>query len=124
MSGMGMEATVRVETEVCLLSPHGHTSGRRRLGQWAIPFVSWKKPVRRLASAKGIEQLQRVGADADGAGLAPPTQHANVDALVHVVRCPPTADGTALAHGSRANTTREPSRIYELRWLIRLPLRH
>ena len=68
MSRMGVPATVRVEPDVCFPSPHRHASGHRLTGQWAIPFVTWKKPVAGLAATKGLEQLQRVGADADGAG--------------------------------------------------------
>ena len=70
MSGMGVAATVRVEPDVCLPSPHRHASGHRLTGQWAIPFITWEKPVPRLAAAQRLEQLQRVGADADGSGLA------------------------------------------------------
>ena len=82
MSGMGVAATVRVEPDVCLPSPHGHASGHRLTGQWAIPFVTWKKPVLRLAAAQRLEQLQRVGADADGAGLAALTEEANIAAFI------------------------------------------
>ena len=82
MSGMGVTATVRVEPDVCLPSPHRHASGHRLTGQWAIPFIPWEKPVTRLAAAKGLEQLQRVGADADGAGFAPLAEEANVAALI------------------------------------------
>jgi hypothetical protein len=70
MSRMGVQATVWVEPDVCLPSPHGHASGHRLTGQWAIPFITWEKPVPRLAAAKGLEQLQRVVAEADGAGHA------------------------------------------------------
>ena len=82
MSGMGVTATVRVEPDVCLPSPHRHASGHRLTGQWAIPFITWEKPVPRLAAAQRLEQLQRVGADADGAGLAPLTEEANVAAFI------------------------------------------
>ena len=71
MSRMGVSAAVRVEPDVCFPSPHRHASGHRLTGQWAIPFITWEKPVARLAAAKGLEQLQRVGTDADGAGFAP-----------------------------------------------------
>ena len=71
MSGMGVTATVRVEPDVCRPSPHRHASGHGLTGQWAIPFITWEKPVTRLAAAKGLEERQRVGTDADGAGLAP-----------------------------------------------------
>ena len=82
MSGMGVTATVRVEPDVCLPSPHRHASGHGLTGQWAIPFITWEKPVARLAAAKGLEQRQRVGADTDGAGLAPLAQQANVAAPI------------------------------------------
>ena len=82
MSGMGVAATVRVEPDVCFPSPHRHASGHRLPGQWPIPFITWEKPVLRLAAAKGLEQLQRVGADADGAGLAALTEEANVAAFI------------------------------------------
>ena len=82
MSRMGVSAAVRVEPDVCFPSPHRHASGHRLTGQWAIPFITWEKPVARLAAAKGLEQLQRVGADANGAVLAPLTQQANVAALI------------------------------------------
>ena len=71
---MGVAATVRVEVHVGCLSPSGHASGHRLTGQWAIPFITWKKTVPRLAAAKGLKQLQRFAADADGAGLAPLTE--------------------------------------------------
>ena len=76
MSGMGVTATVRVEPDVCLPSPPGHASGHRLPGQWAIPFITWEKPVPRLAATQRLEQLQRLGADADGAGLAALTEEA------------------------------------------------
>ena len=82
MSRMGVAATVRVESDVCFPSPPGHASGHRLPGQWAIPFVTWKKPVLRLAAAKGLEQLQRVGADTDGAGLAALAQEPDVAAFL------------------------------------------
>ena len=82
MSGMGVAATVRVEPDVCFPSPHRHASGHRLTGQWAIPFITREKPVARLAAAKGLEQLQRVVADADGAGLTALTEEANVAALI------------------------------------------
>ena len=82
MSGMGVTATVRVEPDVCLPAPHRHASGHRLTGQWAIPFITWEKPVPRLAAAQRLEQLQRCGADADGAGLAPLAQQANVAAFI------------------------------------------
>ena len=77
-----MTATVRVEPDVCLPSPHRHASGHGLPGQWAIPFVMWKKPVIRLAAAKGLKQLQRVGADADGAGLAALAQEQDIAAFL------------------------------------------
>ena len=82
MSGMGVTATVRVEPDVCFPSPPRHASGHGLTGQWAIPFITWEKPVPRLAAAKGLEQRQRVGADTDGARLAPLAQQANVAALI------------------------------------------
>ena len=48
MSGMGVAATVRVEPDVRIPSPHGHASGYRLMGQWAISFITWEKPVPRL----------------------------------------------------------------------------
>ena len=77
-----MTATVRVEPDVCLPSPHRHASGHRLTGQWAIPFITWEKPVARLAAAKGLKQLQRVGADADGAGLAALAQEQDIAAFL------------------------------------------
>ena len=82
MSGMGVAATVRVEPDVCFPSPHRHASGHRLTGQWAIPFITWEKPVAGLAAAKGLEQLQGVGADADGAGFAPLAEEANLAAFI------------------------------------------
>ena len=82
MSGMGVAATVRVGPDVCFPSPHRNASGHRLTGQWAIPFITWEKPVPRLAAAQRLEQLQRVGADADGSGLAPLAQQANVAAFI------------------------------------------
>ena len=82
MSGMGVTATVRVEPDVCLPSPHRHASGHRLTGQWPIPFITWEKPVPRLAAVQRLEQLQRVGADTNGAGLAPLAEEANVAALI------------------------------------------
>ena len=82
MSRMGVSATVRVEPDVCFPSPHRHASGHRLTGQWPIPFITWEKPVARLAAAKRLEQPQGVGADADGAGLAAFTEEANVAALI------------------------------------------
>ena len=74
MSRMGVPATMGMEPDVCLPAPHRHASGHRLTGQWAIPFITWKEPVPRLAAAQRLEQLQRVGADADGAGFAPLAQ--------------------------------------------------
>ena len=71
MSRIGVAATVRVEPDVCFPPPHRHASGHRLTGQWAIPFITWKKPVTRLAAAQRLEQRQRGGDDADGAGLGP-----------------------------------------------------
>ena len=105
---MCVAASVRCEPDIYLPSPHRHASGHRLTGQWAIPFITWKKPVPRLAAAQRLEQRQRVGADADGAGLAPLTQEPNVAAFMPAAQCPPTADGTAPIHGTRANTTRGP----------------
>ena len=82
MSRMGVAAAVRVEPDVCFPAPHRHASGHRLTGQWAIPFITWEKPVPRLAAAQRLEELQRVGADADGAGLAALTEEANVAALI------------------------------------------
>ena len=65
-----MPAAMGMEPDVCFLAPHRHASGHRLTGQWAIPFITWEKPVARLAAAKPLEQLQGVGADANGAGLA------------------------------------------------------
>ena len=78
MSGMGVAATVRVEPDVCIPSPHGHASGYRLMGQWAISFITWEKPVPGSA-AKLLEQCQRVVDEADGAGHAPLAEEANVD---------------------------------------------
>ena len=82
MSDMGVAATVRVEQDVCLPSPHRHASGHSLTGQWANPFITWEKPVTRLAAAQRLEQLERVGADADGSGLAPLAEEANVAAFI------------------------------------------
>ena len=82
MSRMGVAATVRVEPDVCLPSPHRHASGHRLTGQWAIPFITWEKPVPRLAAAQRLEQLQRRGADADCAGFAAFAKESNVAALI------------------------------------------
>ena len=59
MSGMGVTATVRVEPDVCFLSPPGHASDHRLPGQWVIPFVTWKKPVLRLAADQRLGRLPR-----------------------------------------------------------------
>ena len=69
MSRMGVAAMVRVEPDVWLPSPHGHASGHPLPGHWPIPFITWKEPVLRTAATQGLEQLQRGGAGADGAGL-------------------------------------------------------
>ena len=71
MSGMGVPAAMGMEPDVCFPSPHRHASGHRLTGQWAIPFITWEKPVPRLAAAKGLEQLQRVGADAANIRVPP-----------------------------------------------------
>ena len=81
-SGMCVAASVRCEPDIYLPSPHRHASGHRLTGQWAIPFITWKKPVTRLAAAQRLEQRQRVGADADGAGFAALTQQPNVAAFI------------------------------------------
>ncbi len=49
-----------------------------------VPLSAGAREYKRLsfAAAKGLEQLQRVGADANGAVLAPLTQQANVAALI------------------------------------------
>ena len=82
MSRMGVPAAMGMEPDVCFLAPHRHASGHRLTGQWAIPFITWEKPVAGLAAAKGLEQLQGVGADADGAGFAPLAEEANVAAFI------------------------------------------
>ena len=86
MSGMGVTATVRVEVRVEVhvgsFSPSGHASGDPLPGQWPIPFITWKEPVLRSAAAQRLKQLQRGGADTDGAGLAPLAQQANVAAFI------------------------------------------
>ena len=51
------------------------------MGQWAIPFINWEKPVSRLAAAKD-KQLQRAAANADGAGLAPLAEESSVASLI------------------------------------------
>ena len=79
---MCVAASVRCEPDIYLPSPHRHASGHRLTGQWAIPFITWKKPVTRLAAAQRLEQRQRVGADADGAGFAALTEEANVAAFI------------------------------------------
>ena len=82
MSRMGVPAAMGMEPDVCFPAPHRHASGHRLTGQWAIPFITWEKPVPRLASAQRLEQRKRVGADADGAGLAPLTQEPNIAAFI------------------------------------------
>ena len=82
MSRMGVPAAMGMEPDVCFPAPHRHASGHRLTGQWAIPFITWEKPVAGLAAAKGLEQLQGVGADADGAGFAPLAEEANVAAFI------------------------------------------
>ena len=67
MSGMGVVETVRVEMHVGSLSPSGHASGHPLPGQWPIPFITWKEPVLRSATAQRLEQRQRVVADTEGA---------------------------------------------------------
>ena len=79
---MGVPAAMGMEPDVCFPAPHRYASGHRLTGQWAIPFITWEKPVARLAAAQRLEELQRVGADADGAGLAALTEEANVAALI------------------------------------------
>ena len=71
-----------MEPDVCFPAPHRHASGHGLTGQWPIPFITWEKPVSRLAAAKGLEQLQRVGADANGAGLTALTEEANVATFI------------------------------------------
>ncbi len=82
MSGMGVAATVRVEPDVCFPPPYGHASGQRLPGQRAIPFITWEKPIPRLAAAQRLEQLQRRGADANGAGFAAFAEESNVAAII------------------------------------------
>ena len=82
MSRMGVAATVRVEVHVGCLSPSGHASGHPLPGQWPIPFITWKEPVLRTAAAKGLEQLQRGVADADGAGLAALAEEVNLASAI------------------------------------------
>ena len=78
MSGMGVEATVRVVVQVGSLSPSGHASGHPLPGQWPIPFITWKEPVLRSAAAQRLEQLKGGGADADGAGFAALAEEVNL----------------------------------------------
>ena len=61
MSRMGVPTTVRVEPDVCFPSPHRHASGHRLTGQWAIPFITWEKPVARLAAAQRLDQRHPFG---------------------------------------------------------------
>ena len=82
MSRIGVAAAVRVEMHFGSFSPFGHASGHCLPGQWAIPFITWKKPVLRLAAAQRLEQFQRCVTDADGAGLAALTQQPNVAAFI------------------------------------------
>ena len=82
MSRMGVPAAIGMEPDVCFLAPHRHASGHPLPGQWPIPFITWKEPVLRSAAAQRLEQRQRVGADTDGARLAPLAQQANVAALI------------------------------------------
>ena len=82
MSRIGVAAAVRVEMHFGSFSPFGHASGHCLPGQWAIPFITWKKPVLRLAAAQRLEQRNRVGADANGAGFAALTEEANVAAFI------------------------------------------
>ena len=42
--------------DVCFPSLHRHASGHRLPGQWPISFITWEKPVLRLAAAKGLER--------------------------------------------------------------------
>ena len=51
-------------------------------GQWRIIFTTWKELVLRTAAAQGLEQLQRGGADADGAGLAALTEEVNLASAI------------------------------------------
>ena len=105
---MGVPAAMGMEPDVCFLAPHRHASGHRLTGQWAIPFITWEKPVAGLAAAKGLEQLQRVVADADGAGLTALTEEANVAALIQRFDVLP-AQLAQLGHTApQANTTRGP----------------
>ena len=82
MSRMGVPAAMRMEPDICFPAPHRHASGHGLTGQWAIPFITWEKPVLRSAAAQRLEQLQRGGADADGAGLAALAKEANVAAFI------------------------------------------
>ena len=69
-------------------------------------FYYLEKPVARLAAAKGLEQLQRVGADADGAGLAALAEEANVAAFIQRF--------DVLPRRRHSSDTRQPSK-YEPR---------
>ena len=71
MSRMGVPAAMGMKPDVCFPAPHRHASSHGLTGQWPIPFITWEKPVPRLAAAQRLKQRQRVGADADGTGLAP-----------------------------------------------------
>lgn len=82
MSGMGVTATVRVQVHVGSLSPSGHASGHPLPGQSPIPFITWKEPVLGSAAAQRLEQLQRGGADANGAGLAALAEEVNLASAI------------------------------------------
>ena len=57
---MGVSAAKRVEPDVCFPSPHRHASGHRLTGQWAIPFITWEKPVE-PAAAQSLDQRHPFG---------------------------------------------------------------
>ena len=61
MSRMGVPAAMGMEPDICFPAPHRHASGHRLTGQWAIPFITWEKPVARLAAAQRLDQRHPFG---------------------------------------------------------------
>jgi|TARA_B100000073_G_scaffold76124_1_gene57428 hypothetical protein len=82
VTGKRLLGAIGMEPDVCFPAPHRHAGGHDLTGQWKIPFITWEKPVTRLAAAQRLIQRQRIHADEDGAGLTPVTEEANVAALI------------------------------------------
>ena len=61
MSRMGVPTAMGMKPDVCFPAPHRHASGHGLTGQWPIPFITWEKPVARLAAAQRLDQRHPFG---------------------------------------------------------------